>query len=60
MFLKTLTADEKYPVEDFQNLQRPIQMQLSEKRKAFSQYFVPFLQSTPNFKRFGRKDGRHR
>ena len=22
MFLKTLTADEKYPVEDFQNLQR--------------------------------------
>ena len=33
-------------------------MQLSEKRKPFSQFFVQFQQSTSNFKRLeGKNDG---
>ena len=36
LFLNTLTADDNYPVKDFENLPLPIQMQLSEKRKSFS------------------------
>ena len=56
VFLNTLTADDKYPVQYCRNLQRPIEMQLSEKRKKCSQFFVPFLQSTSNFKHFEEKD----
>ena len=50
-----LTADGKYPFHYCQNLQLPIQMQLSEKRKTFSQFFVWFLESTSNFKHFRKK-----
>ena len=56
MFVNTLTADDKYLVQDCENLPVTIQMQLSEKRKTFSQFFLPFLESTPNFKRFEKKD----
>ena len=45
VFVNTLTADGKYPVQECQNLQLPIEMQLSEKRKSFSKFFVPFLES---------------
>ena len=31
-------------------------MQLSQKRKAFSQFFAAFLRSSLIFKHFGRKD----
>ena len=33
LFLNILTPDEKYHIEDCENLQLPIQMHLSEKRK---------------------------
>ena len=46
IFVNTLTADGKYPVPCSENLQLPIQMQLSEKQKTFSEFFVPFLEST--------------
>ena len=46
VFVKTLTADGKYPVQYCENLQLPIQMQLSEKRKTFYQFFVPCVQTT--------------
>ena len=59
VFLNTLTAEHKYPVQYCQNLQLPIQMQLSEKRKTFSESFVTFQESTSNFKQFERKDDRH-
>ena len=59
VFLNTLAAHAKYPVQDWNNLQPPIQMQLSEKRKTFSQFFVPFLEYTSNFKRFEKKDDFH-
>ena len=55
VFVKTLTADDKYPVQDYENFLRPIQMQLYEKPKAFPQLLVPFLESTSNLKHFEKK-----
>ena len=52
VFPNRMAADSKYPVRDCQNLQLPVQMQLSEKRKNVSQFFVPVLKSTSNFKHF--------
>ena len=52
LFVNTLTADGKYPVQSCKNLQLPIQMQLSENWSTFSELFVLFLQSTSNFKHF--------
>ena len=49
VFVNKSTADVKYPFQDCGNLQLPIQMQLSEKRKTFSEFFVPFPESTSNF-----------
>ena len=59
VFVNTLTADVKYPVQGCENLQVPIQMQLSEKGKTFSEFFVWFLDSTSNFEHFERKNDRH-
>ena len=59
MFVNTLTANEKYTVQDCEYLPVPIQMQVSGKRKTFSEFFVPFLESISNFKRFEIKDDRH-
>ena len=41
-----LTSHGKYPVQGCENVQLPIQMQLSEKRKTLSEFFAPFLDST--------------
>ena len=60
LFVNILTADDKYPVQDWKNLKLPIQIQLSEKRKTFSPFFVPFFESTYNFNHFERKDVRLR
>ena len=55
MFLNTLTAEVKYPIEDWESLPHLIQMQLSEKRKTFSQYFLAFMEVSSNFKYFWKK-----
>ena len=52
VFPNILTVDGKLSVQDQENLPLPMQMLLSEKRKTFSQYFVPFLKSISNFKHF--------
>ena len=54
------TADGKCHVQGFENLQLRNEMQFSEKRKLFCQFFAAFLESTPNFDHFERKDDRHR
>ena len=59
VFLNTLTVDDKYAVKDCYNLQLPMQMQLSEKRKTFYLFFVLFPESTSNFKNFEKKDNDH-
>ena len=55
VLVNTLAADYKYPSRDCENLPFPIQMQLSKKRKKFSEFFVPFIESTWNFKHFQKK-----
>ena len=54
-FRDTLPANVKFPFRDSENLVSPIQMQLSLKMETFSDFFVPFLQSTSNFKHFEKK-----
>ena len=55
LLVNTLAADEKYPVLNRDNLTIPIQMQLSQKQKTFSQFFAAFLKSSINFKYFVKK-----
>ena len=50
VYIDTLTANAKYPVQVCENLQLPIELQLSQKRKSFSEIFAPFLKPTSNFK----------
>ena len=59
MFRKTLTANDQYPVPDCENLLSPIQMQLFFNPETFSDSFLSRLESTSNFKHFGKKDDRH-
>ena len=42
VFLNTLTANDKYPVQDLENLQLAIQMQLFKKGKTVPQFFFHF------------------
>ena len=41
------------------NLAQPIQMQLSQKQKTFSEFFFAFLKSILNFKHLPTKDDPH-
>ena len=59
LLVKTLTDDEKYSLPYRENLTQPIQILLSQKRKAFSQFFFEFSKSTLNFEHFQRKDDPH-
>ena len=57
--LGALTADGKYHFQYRENLPLPIRMQLSEKRKTFSEFIVPLLESISNFKHFEVEDDGH-
>ena len=59
VFVKTLTADDKHYFFNRENLTQPIQMQLSQKQKTFSQFFFAFLKSILNFKHLPKKDDPH-
>ena len=48
LLVNTLASDDKYPVLNRNNLTRPIQMQLSQKQKTFSQFFSSFSKSRLN------------
>ena len=50
-----MAGDEKYPVLNRDNLTIPIQMQLSEKEKTFSEFLAAFLKANLNFKCFGEE-----
>ena len=60
LLVNTLAADENYLVLHRDNLKIPIQMQLPQKQKFFSQFFAAFLKSRLNFKHFENKDDPHR
>ena len=59
MIVNTLIADDKHYQLNRDNLTQPIQMQLSQKQKNFSQLFFAFLKSILNFKNFPKRDGPH-
>ena len=60
LFANILAANEEYPVVNRDNLTIPIQMQLSQKKKTFSQFLGAFLKPTINFKFFEKKAYPHR
>ena len=59
MFVDTLTVNDKHYLLNRNNLKQPIQRQLSQKQKIFSEYFFAFLKSILNFKHLPRKDDPH-
>ena len=56
LFFNILTVNDKHYLLNRDNLPQPIQMQLSEKQKTFSEFFFAFLKSILNFKHFPKKD----
>ena len=56
LVLKTLAADEKYPVLNRDNLAITIQMKLSQKLKSFSAFFTAFFKFRLNFDHSAKKD----
>ena len=58
--LNPLTADNKYSLLKRRNLFEHFQMQLSQKRKIFSQFFLAFSKFRFNFEHFQKKDDPHR
>ena len=56
LFVNTLTADDKHYLLNRNNLTEPIQMQLSQKQKTFSEFFFGFLKPMLIFKHFPKSD----
>ena len=59
MFVNTLTADDKYSLLNRDNLTQQNRTQLSQKQKAFSQFFFAFSKGTLNFEDFEKRDDPH-
>ena len=59
VFVNTLTVNDKHYMLNRDNLTEPIQIQLSQKQKTFSQLFFAFSKSIVNFKNFQKKDDPH-
>ena len=55
LFVNTFTADDKYSPLNRDNLTQPIQKQLSQNWKTFSECFSADLTSTLNFEHFQKK-----
>ena len=55
LFVNTLPADDKHYLLNRDNLAQPIQMQLSQKQKTFSEFLFAFLKSILNYKNFPKK-----
>ena len=60
MFVKTLTAHDKYSLRNRKNLCQSIQLQLSKKQKICAQFFAAYLRFTSNVEHFVKKDDSHR
>ena len=59
LFGNTLTVNDKHYLLNRDNLTQPIQIQLSQKQKIFSELFFAFLKSILNFKHLPKKDDPH-
>ena len=60
LLVNTLAASEKYPVLNRDNLTLPIQVQLPQKQKSYSQFLAASFKSILNLKCFEEKDDPHR
>ena len=56
LFVKALTADDKYSGSNMQNLPYHFQTRLSQKQKTFSQFFIAYLKCAWNLEHFQKKD----
>ena len=54
-----MTVNDNHYLLNRDNLAQPIQMQLSQKQKTFSEFFFAFLKSILNFKHLPKKDDPH-
>ena len=59
MIVNTLTADDKYSLLNRDNLTQQNRTQLSQKQKAFSQFFLAFSKYTLNFEDFEKRVDPH-
>ena len=59
LFVNTISAVDKCSLPNADNLMQPIQMQLSQKLKTFSEFFPEFSKSRFNFEHFQKKDDVH-
>ena len=59
LLVHTLASYEKYLILNRHNLTIPIQVQLSEEQKKFSEFFAAILKSSLNFEFFEKNDGPH-
>ena len=55
-----LAANDKYPVLKRVNLTIPVEIQLSQKQKSFSEVFSSFMTFSLNFEQFETQDDAHR
>ena len=55
LFVNTLAVNDKHYLHNRDNLPQPIQMQLCQKQKNFSEFFFAFLKSWWNFKHLRKK-----
>ena len=61
LFVNALTADDKHNLLNRDNLRQPIQMQLSQKQRTFSEFFFfAFLKTILSFEPFRKNDDPHR
>ena len=58
-FVHTLAVNDKQYLLNRDNLTRLIQIQLSQKQKILSQFFLAFLKSILNFQHLRKKDDNH-
>ena len=56
LIVNMLTTNDEYSGSYRENLPLPIQMQLSDQLKTFSEIFIAFLETTVRFKCFEKKD----
>ena len=56
LFVKTLTAYDKYSGTDTESLPQQFQTPLSQKQKTFSGFFIAFLKCAWNLEHFKKRD----
>ena len=56
LFVKTLTADDKYSGSNMQSLPQQFQTPISQKQKTFSEFFIAFLKCAWNLEHFRKHD----